>query len=265
MHSTHKHIFVFSGIFLVTALLVWLSDTNQWLFLSLNGYGAYLPDWFWANMTMMGDTMLVIALLLILASLKPEVFAQGIVLMIVGGLLVRFSKDYFGIERPAASLALEDFNLIGHLLKHGSFPSGHSFTALAAVTLYACQIKRGWATVILLVLGSSFALSRVMVGAHWPLDVLVGSALGALVSLLCVFIVQNMNWLRHQSMLNVYAFILSLVLLRLPFYNSHYPDTLYFQCLATGIALFFVIWFYWWPKLSGKEKAEAQWREIKQD
>lgn len=265
MQHTSKYVIIFSGIFLAMALLVWLSDTNEWLFLSLNTLGAYLPDWFWANMTMMGDTLMVIALLVILASIKPNVFAQGMLLLIIGGLVVRLSKDYFGIERPAASLSTEDFNLIGHLLKKGSFPSGHSFTALAAMTLFACQIQRTWATVVLLSLGASFALSRVMVGAHWPLDVLVGSALGALVSLFCVYVIENISWLRHRVLLNIYALLMFLAVLALPFYESHYPDTLCFQYLATVLALFFIIWFYWWPKLSGKEKTESQWRDIQQN
>lgn len=263
MQRTSKQVISFSASLLVIALLIWLTGINQKLFLILNTYGSLLPDWFWANMTLMGDTMMAITLLLILASIKPKVFSQGMLLLIIGGSLVYFAKKQFGVERPAATISQEDFNIIGHVLKHGSFPSGHSFTALSMLTIYAYQIRKTWATITFLILGLSFALSRIMVGAHWPLDMLVGSALGALTAMLCVFMSLKIKPLTHSALIYFFAFIISLTVLFFPFYDSEYPNTQYLQLLATLIAMLVAVRFYWWPKLSGKEKAEAKWREIK--
>lgn len=262
MQRTSKQIIFFSASVLVVALFIWLMGINQTLFLLLNAYGSFLPDWFWANITLMGDTMMAVTLLLILASIKPKVFSQGMLLLIIGGSLVYFAKKYFGVDRPAAAIRQEEFTIIGHVLKHGSFPSGHSFTALSILTIYAYQISKTWVTPLLLILGLGIALSRIMVGAHWPLDVLVGSALGTLTAMFCVFVTQKVKPLTHSIVIVFFAFLISVATLFFPFYDSEYPNTQYLQLLATVVAMLVAVRFYWWPKLSGKEKAEAQWREI---
>jgi phosphatidylglycerophosphatase B len=65
-----------------------------------------------------------------------------------------------------------------------SFPSGHSFNAFLLAGIIAFGIhqnaskSRKWVCVIPLLWASLVALSRVAVGAHTPLDVSVGSAMG---------------------------------------------------------------------------------------
>jgi len=67
-------------------------------------------------------------------------------------------------------------------------PSGHSLTVFAGigVILLCFSLKaRHWPVAALLVLLAVLvALSRVMVGAHWPADVLAGAGSGLAVALL---------------------------------------------------------------------------------
>ncbi len=256
-NTNRQSIFIAITLFFLGAL-VYLTNSNQELFLSINHLGAQQPKWLWGNITLMGDTLMAFALLLILASIRPSAFTPSILLGIIGGILTHSLKNYFAIDRPPVILPAESFNLIGHRLEQGSFPSGHSFSALSVATLFAWQINKKYLTPFILLLGLGAGLSRIMVGAHWPLDVLVGSALGILTALLCIFISQKLPILSHNILLNLYAAFICMVVLSFPFYQSHYPNTIYLQVIASVVALCVAVCFYWFPKYSGKNKLKIQ-------
>jgi undecaprenyl-diphosphatase len=58
-----------------------------------------------------------------------------------------------------------------------SFPSAHAATSFAALRFYRGELPRGPLTAAV----SAMAGSRVMLGVHWPSDVLAGAALGTAV------------------------------------------------------------------------------------
>ena len=58
------------------------------------------------------------------------------------------------------------------------YPSGHAAVAGALTVVVAAHLGRRWA-VAALVLGVAVLLGRMYVGAHLPLDVVGGAALGA--------------------------------------------------------------------------------------
>ncbi len=66
-----------------------------------------------------------------------------------------------------------------------SFPSGHSTNAVTVYASIAGQIKKRWLACLAVVLPLLVGFSRVVVGAHYPTDVLAGWALG----LLCICVV----------------------------------------------------------------------------
>ena len=100
---------------------------------------------------------------------------------ILGGLVSTVVKESFQILRPPAVLAPEQFHLIGHKLDLVSFPSGHTLTAFGVATLLVLGLQlRGWRLACVLALACLIGLSRIAVGAHWPLDVLGGAVLGSL-------------------------------------------------------------------------------------
>ncbi len=72
-----------------------------------------------------------------------------------------------------------------------SFPSGHSEGSAAVYGSIGLALKKKWAVILAFLLPLLVGISRVVVGAHFPTDVLVGWSLGVLV----IFFVP---WLKHK-------------------------------------------------------------------
>ena len=59
-----------------------------------------------------------------------------------------------------------------------SFPSGHTQSFSTWSTLFAIKFKKKWLTILVAVLITLVAFSRLYLGVHYPSDVIVGLALG---------------------------------------------------------------------------------------
>ena len=106
------------------------------------------------------------------------------------------------MPRPAAVYDVSDFVIIGKTLKGAtSLPSGHSIAAFLVVTivLFAFMPKQKLQQVLwsvgILALGFGITFSRVGVGAHYPLDVVIGSTIGFIVTVLGTKLAFSTNWL----------------------------------------------------------------------
>jgi membrane-associated phospholipid phosphatase len=125
----------------------------------------------------------VVALLFRRYRLAAAMLAAGVGVY----LLARVIKDLVGRGRPAALLdAVEGREVFGA----GSlgYPSGHAAVAAALSVVVAAHLGKRWA-VAALVLGVAVLFGRMYVGAHLPLDVLGGAALGASVGSLVNLVV----------------------------------------------------------------------------
>jgi len=82
-------------------------------------------------------------------------------------------------DRPAQTLP--DVILRGQSAAHGlSFPSGHAMVIFAITALVSPYFKGGW-KVLPWALAAAVCLSRVYLGAHFPLDVAAGAGLGLVI------------------------------------------------------------------------------------
>ena len=89
-------------------------------------------------------------------------------------------KAIFDRSRPPEAI---DFEALVGVPTSPSFPSGHAMSAFAvagAIALIAPRLRKP-----VLVLAAAIAFSRVYLGVHFWIDVLVGSALGLAIGLGC--------------------------------------------------------------------------------
>ncbi len=175
------------------APLAWIESqhVNQALMLALNacldGQPASQPvapivGAIWSGITVLGLGLSMFLVFGIAARQQPGWMAAYLFCLLIGGLMVHLLKYAIDAPRPAAVLSATDLHVIGSVLRTRSMPSGHSASAFAfaAVILLTPNPQRLRRRLLgpVLAIAALIGLSRIAVGAHWPLDVLVGSALG---------------------------------------------------------------------------------------
>jgi len=132
--------------------------------------------------------------LLMVASLsaeEPRRVAALLVAMVLGGLVVHALKRTLQVERPLAVFGPDHpvFRVIGEQLRMGSMPSGHTTTAFTVAGLMTLGLRPLWASpghrIAAVCMACAWwclaalqGVSRVVVGAHWPSDVLAGAGVG---------------------------------------------------------------------------------------
>jgi membrane-associated phospholipid phosphatase len=121
----------------------------------------------------LGDTVVAFTLCLPLWRRRPDLLWAFLFLAILGTLWVHGLKHIVDVARPPA--VLPDVHIIGPAYKANTFPSGHATTAFAIGGLFALGLQLRTAYVIFVTAALIAALSRAVVGVHWPLDILAGA------------------------------------------------------------------------------------------
>lgn len=101
--------------------------------------------------------------------------------------LAIIDKTWVNRGRPADYLTVVN-SRFEHLPSGNGYPSGHTSVAFAVATLVAGSLRGRW-RVVPYVLAALVGVGRLYFGAHLPLDVIGGAALGVAVGMLCRFLV----------------------------------------------------------------------------
>lgn len=212
--------------------MVALCGGNTALFLQINGAAARLPDVAWSCVTVLGDTLVALALLLAMARRRPAWVMAALAAALPAALLTHGLKHWVPVYRPA--MALQDaVHVIGPVLNRGSFPSGHTATAFVLATVIVAGLRSCGPSLAVATLALLVGLSRIAVGAHWPVDV----AAGMLVGWICGLIGQRVarGWGNRPLPLAVQVLLVGCAAWLLVGYDSRYPLALAFgKLLAAG-------------------------------
>lgn len=151
-----------------------VSAENQRAFLALNAIGPATDDWLWANITVLGDTAVALALCLPLWRRRPDLLWALALGAILATAWVHVLKPLLDVPRPPAVLGAQ-VHVIGPAHAGRSFPSGHATTIFLVSGVLALGLGSRLVLVPALVIAVAVALSRSVVGVHWPLDTLAGA------------------------------------------------------------------------------------------
>ena len=166
-----------------------LLQLDRTLFLLINGAHA-----FWLDPIMKGVSASYtwIPLYILLLALFFRSLSQKQALMAIGAVLLCFLltdrtsvllfKEVFCRLRPSHEPTLKG---LVHLLESSGglygFVSSHAANLFGLATLSSLILRKKWVKWSLFLIVSIIGYSRVYVGKHYPLDVLCGALLGALI------------------------------------------------------------------------------------
>lgn len=177
-----------------TTWLVFFNNFAQWDFwIEFFAYIADLPIFFlpiflvftWLYYVIKNKNEQKIALLFLLYSTFVALFINIIIQK-----LVHFDRPETALENSG--------NLILEHIPDASFPSDHTAVSIAFVTaLYLFGFRK----IALVFLPFAFAMniSRIVVGVHWPLDVIVGTIIGFLSAIFVYKVVQHFELIKKLN------------------------------------------------------------------
>jgi membrane-associated phospholipid phosphatase len=144
----------------------------------------------WSCLTVLGLGWAALILVLAADRGAGRVTALLVPTFLLGAALTHLCKWLLAVPRPGASGLLPQLHMIGAAFRAPvSMPSGHALAAAATAALVLLalpRLRRSLLGPLLLLYAALVGWSRVVVGAHWPSDVLVGAGLGALSVALCL-------------------------------------------------------------------------------
>ncbi len=176
------------------SLIVLGINGNKVLFAMVNTAQPILGDFFWLHITVLGDSAILLVLLLPFVGKNPRLLWHMVLAAILATIVVLLLKNGLRLPRPFSVLGPESVYVIGPELSKKSFPSGHTaaaFTILSVLWLRGVSMLLVLPATILVVL---IGYSRLVVGAHWPLDVAAGALFGWLAGVAADRLVFRWQW-----------------------------------------------------------------------
>lgn len=207
------------------------------------------------NLCQLGDALIFLSFLGILIVYIPKIWESLFSALLVCLLYSFVLKNFFAVPRPAAVFDHSSFIIVGKTLSgHNSLPSGHSMTIFTILTvlLFALMPQKLPYKVLMFLLmvvaGFLLAFTRVGVGAHYPLDVILGGIIGYISGLTGIFISRKYEiwtWINNKK----YYPVIILLFLICSFYivNKIVDENLlifYFALASCVVTIFKVIQIY---------------------
>lgn len=167
-------------------------NQNVNLFYLINiGMDNYVLDVIMTFITDFGSIIawgLVCIVLFVFGGEKAKKVALlGLLALIITNFLVGFLK--YAVAEPRPFMTLPNAELLVPKIASYSFPSSHTASSFAAATViglkYRFKIRKRSQLLIypLIAFAGIIAFSRIYIGVHYPLDVLVGAIIGVICAL----------------------------------------------------------------------------------
>lgn len=153
-------------------------EINKKLFLLINSKRHYCLDLFYRYFHYACKGYTVLPFFILIYFSYRHLLLPFCLAFILESLLVMFMKKLFKAPRPATLLGENRVHLM-EPLHLNSFPSGDSAMAFLIATFFLPVVSYPY-NFLLLIYAFLVAYGRIYSGSHFPLDVAVGGAIGAL-------------------------------------------------------------------------------------
>ncbi len=222
--------------------LVWITGSSTPVFFWFNGLSRYTGETLWSHLTLLGDGVVAMVLVLPLIGRRPDIVRAMMVAALLAAALTLGLKPLVGAMRPAALLPADALTIIGPVSRKYSFPSGHTTTVFVfagVLFLHFTSWRLRMAVLLLAVLVGS---SRMVVGVHWPIDVLAGAAGGWLAAVFGTLLARR--WpagLQPPAQRGFSLLLVSMAVWLLLYHQTGDPDVTVYQrlialsCLALAL------------------------------
>jgi membrane-associated phospholipid phosphatase len=184
----NRYFFYFFLFFFGVGLIFLLTEGKATSFIYLNPYHRNVLDTFFIYLTFLGDglfAVMVIVLYLLMRRWSPAL--QLLTAFLLSALVAQVLKSFFSMPRPKQFFTPGQYAYFIAGVTHtgfASFPSGHSTSIFALVTLLALFEKNKKANVAYLLVAVAVGYSRIYLGQHFLGDVLMGSFIGVTMAVL---------------------------------------------------------------------------------
>jgi len=264
-YSRIKPSLFFLPLFLLIAIVLFLYSkgalcTDKYIqiqkssFFFINSHLGQYPNLEY-NLTQLGDALIFLSFFSILILYVPKIWEALLSSLLVSILLTCPLKSVFKVPRPDAAFNSDTIIIVGKALcGHNSLPSGHSITVFTILTvlLFALMPKELkskilW-TLLIITAGLIIVFTRVGIGAHYPLDVIIGGIIGYISGLLGIFISRKYriwNWINNKKYYPI--FILLFVICGISLICRIIHENLiifYFAFVSLAVSLYKIITVY---------------------
>ena len=178
----------------------YISVQKDLLFYLNNSLSTYSS--FQYNITQLGDALILFPLLSIFIVYAPKILeiilTSGVFSLLASVILKKLSAG----PRPADIFENGEIVIIGKaIIHHGnSTPSGHSVTIfmVTSILMFALMPKKNTPKILwflfMILIGIGISISRIAIGAHYPIDVASGCLIGFITAILGIKISNKFNW-----------------------------------------------------------------------
>jgi membrane-associated phospholipid phosphatase len=185
---SNRNYFICYLFFFTVGLIFLLSVGKATSFIELNPFHRSVLDTFFVDVTFLGDGRFAIIICLIYLLLRRWSCAcQLIAAFLISALVAQILKNIFSMPRPKQFFPAGQYSYFIDGVTHigfASFPSGHSTSVFAMATLLAIFDGNKRGNILYLLVAVAVGYSRIYLGQHFLVDVLVGSVIGVATAML---------------------------------------------------------------------------------
>jgi len=175
--SKHDSGFLWVLFVLVSAFLLLMKESvNSAYFFKINQTSQHFSPELLASVTDMGNGVVTGSIMVMVLCFKPAWILRTLLAAMICLVMTHTLKSYFDAYRPAA--LLEQITIIGDARHSKSFPSGHTATIFLLAGVAFLSSRRLLSRIFFVSLAVIVGLSRISVGAHWPIDIALGAIIG---------------------------------------------------------------------------------------